>query len=82
LEQLPPTWLRLAKVGFKKYLSSNLEPQIIKSTTAKPSTKAPLAPNACYAQGFIVVCALRFLKYSKISFFVILDNFALNLSRC
>lgn len=36
----------------------------------------------CYAQGFIVVCVLRFLKYSKISSFVILDNFSLNLSRC
>gem|GEM_PF-1441048 len=35
-----------------------------------------------YALGFIVVCALRFLKYSKISSFVILDNFSLSLSRC
>lgn len=36
----------------------------------------------CYAQGFIVVCVLRFLKYSKISSFVIFDNFSLNLSLC
>ena len=36
----------------------------------------------CYAQGFIVNCDLRFLKYSNISSFVILDNFSLNLSRC
>jgi len=38
--------------------------------------------GGCYAQGFIVVCVLRFLKYSKISSFVISDNFSLNLSRC
>jgi hypothetical protein len=36
----------------------------------------------CYAQGFTVVCVLRFLKYSNISSFVILDNFSLNLSLC
>jgi|GEM_PF-1842588 len=35
-----------------------------------------------YAQGFIVVSVSRFLKYSKISAFVIFDNFSLNLSRC
>lgn len=31
---------------------------------------------------FIDVSVLRFLKYSKISFFVILDNFSLNMSLC
>ena len=36
----------------------------------------------CYEQGFIVVCAFRFLKYSRISSLVILDNFSLNLSLC
>lgn len=35
-----------------------------------------------YAQGLIVVWVLALLKYSKISSFVILDNFALNLSLC
>lgn len=38
--------------------------------------------NRFYAQGFIFVCVLRFLKYSSISSLVILDNFSLNLSRC
>ncbi len=35
-----------------------------------------------YALGFIVAFDLHCLKYSKISSFVILDNFLLNVSRC
>jgi hypothetical protein len=46
------------------------------------NTKDRLLGRCCYAQGFVVVCVLRLLKYSNISSFVILDNFALNLSRC
>jgi hypothetical protein len=46
------------------------------------TTEPPLLGRCCYAQGFISVCVLRFLKYSNISSFVILDNFSLNLSRC
>jgi hypothetical protein len=38
--------------------------------------------SSCYAQGLIVVCVLRFLKYYKISSLVILYNFSLNLSLC
>ena len=38
-----------------------------------------LAQILFYAQGFILISELRFLKYSKISSLVILDNFSLNL---
>jgi len=41
-----------------------------------------MALARCYAQGFIVVCVLRSLKYSKISSLVILDSFSLKLSLC
>jgi len=40
--------LGLAKVGFKKYQSSNLVQKLIESTNVQPSNKAPLLPNACY----------------------------------
>ncbi len=46
------------------------------------SNEPPLLPNPCYAKGFMVVSVLRWLKYCKISSFVILDNFSLNLSLC
>ena len=37
----------LAKVGIKKYQSSNLAQKLIESTNAQFSTKAPLLPNPC-----------------------------------
>ena len=55
---------------------------LIRRTKLQLTTEPVFLPNACYALGFIVICVLRFLKYSKISSFVILDNFSLNLSRC
>jgi len=53
-----------------------------RSTKLDLTTEPLLLGRCCYAQGFIVVCVLRFLKYSKISSLVILDNFSLNLSLC
>jgi hypothetical protein len=41
------TFLGLAKVGFRKYQSSNLVQKFIESTNVQPSTKAPLLPNPC-----------------------------------
>ena len=50
-------------------------------TTALDLTTYPtIEQNACYEEGFTVVCFLRFSKYSKISSFVILANFSLNSS--
>ncbi len=37
----------MAKVGFRKYQSSNLVQKLIESTNVQPSTKAPLLPNPC-----------------------------------
>jgi hypothetical protein len=43
------TVLGLAKVGFRKHQSSNLEQKLIESTNVQPSTEAPLLPNPCCA---------------------------------
>jgi hypothetical protein len=44
---LRTTVLGLAKVGFRKYKSSNLVQKLIESTNVQPSTSAPLLPNPC-----------------------------------
>jgi len=44
---LAVTFLGLAKVGLRKYQSSNLVQKLIESTNVQPSTKAPLLPNPC-----------------------------------
>jgi len=41
------TFLGLAKVGIKKYQSSNLAQKLIESTNVQFSTSAPLLPNPC-----------------------------------
>ena len=46
------TFLGLAKVGIKKYKSSNLAQKLIESTNVQPSTKAPLLPNPCWQKYF------------------------------
>jgi len=74
--------LRLGVVGDFGALHCQPSTNVDRSTALDLTTSAPIAANGCYAQGFIVVCVLRFLKYSKISSFVILDNFSLNLSLC
>ena len=48
------TFLGLAKVGIKKYQSSNLAQKLIESTNVQPSTKAPLLPNPCYAFALLI----------------------------
>jgi hypothetical protein len=48
----PTTFLGLAKVGFRKYQSSNLVQKLIETTNVQPSTKAPLLPNPCYMPFF------------------------------
>ena len=63
---LPITVLRLAKVGVKKYSSSNLESKIIESTIAQASTEAPLAPNACCA--FVLFQISPILQFNSIDF--------------
>jgi hypothetical protein len=47
------TFSGLAKVGFRKYQSSNLVQKFIESTNVQPSTEPPLLPNPCYA--FVVL---------------------------
>jgi len=46
--KLQPTFLGLAKVGFRKHQSSNLVQKLIETTNVQPSTKAPLLPNPCW----------------------------------
>jgi hypothetical protein len=60
LLKLPPTFLGLAKVGFRKYQSSNLVQKLIESTNVQPSTKAPLLPNPSY-----VCIIIKFNNKSK-----------------
>jgi len=74
--------LPLAAVGDFGALHCQPSTKVDRSTALDLTTSTPFAANGCYAQGFIVVCVLRFLKYSNISSLVILDNFSLNLSLC
>jgi hypothetical protein len=60
--------LGLAKVGIKKYQSSNLVQKLIESTNVQPSTKAPLLPNPCYRLPFSSWSSIFFLFESNYNF--------------
>jgi len=72
------------RAGFRsiRQLADQYTKKVDAGQNVQLTTSPAITPNRCHTQGFIIVCVLRFLKYSKISSFVILDNLSLNLSRC